>query len=67
MIQQQLSTGQFKSVDEVLTTALAYLPHRRPSNRLAVQRMLEFSGRHSVKLPEGETVEGLVHENRIRS
>lgn len=67
MIQEQLASGQFKSIDEVLTTALAHMPHRRRSNRLAVQRMLEFSRTHSVKLPPGETVEALVHESRLHS
>ena len=51
IIREQLSTGHFKSVDEVLTTALAQLPQRHRSNRLAVRRMLEFSRRNSVRLP----------------
>jgi Arc/MetJ-type ribon-helix-helix transcriptional regulator len=53
MIQEQLANGQFKSVDEVLTAALGRLPHGRRSNRTAVERMIEFSRTHSVKLPAG--------------
>ena len=64
MIQEQLASGQFKSVDEVLTTALSRLPHIHRSNRTAVQRMIEFSRTRSVKLPAGETVEALVREMR---
>lgn len=62
IIQQQLARGHFKSVDEVLATALASLPYKPRSNRNAGARMIEFSRQHSVKLPPGETVEGLVHE-----
>ena len=62
IIRQQLATGQFKSVDDVLDTALARLPYKPRSNRSAVARMIEFSKKNSVKLPPGETVEGLVHE-----
>ena len=59
IIQQQLTTGQFNSVEEVLTTALSTLPKCR-SDRTAVQRMIQFSKENSVKLPPGETVEELV-------
>jgi Arc/MetJ-type ribon-helix-helix transcriptional regulator len=62
MIQEQLASGQFSSVDEVLVTALSRMPHRRRSNKAAVARMIEFSRQHTVKLAPGETVEGLVHE-----
>jgi len=62
IIQEQIASGQFNSVDEVLATALARLPHKRRSNRAAVARMIEFSNQHSVKLAPGETVEGLVRE-----
>ena len=61
LIRAQLASGQFKTVDEVLTTALARL---LPHNRSAVERMIEFSRTHSVKLPAGETVENLVREVR---
>ena len=63
MIEQQLAGGRFKSVDEVLTTALSVLPHKQLSNHAAVARMIKFSSQHSVKLPPGETVEGLVRED----
>ena len=63
MIQEQLASGQFKSVDEVLTTALSRLPHKRHSNRTAVERMIQFSKENSVKLPPGETVEDLVRSS----
>ncbi len=66
VIQEQLASGQFKSVDEVLTAALGRLPHhQRRSNRTAVESMIEFSRKHSVKLPVGETVEALVREMRL--
>jgi Arc/MetJ-type ribon-helix-helix transcriptional regulator len=63
IIQQQLASGHFKSVDEVLATALASLPYKPRSNSKAVARMIEFSRKHSVKLPPGETVEGLIQES----
>jgi Arc/MetJ-type ribon-helix-helix transcriptional regulator len=62
IIQGQLASGQFKSVDEVLTTALTRLPHKRRSNQTAVARMIDFSNEHSVKLASGETVEDVVRE-----
>jgi Arc/MetJ-type ribon-helix-helix transcriptional regulator len=66
IIQEQLASGDFKSVDEVLAAALGRLPHReRNSNRTAVERMIEFSRTHSVKLPAGETVEALVRGMRL--
>ena len=66
IIREQLATGRFKSVDEVLTTALERLPHRDSQpTRTAVERMLEFSRTHSVKLPAGVTVEGLVRDVRL--
>jgi Arc/MetJ-type ribon-helix-helix transcriptional regulator len=66
IIEEQLASGQFRSVDEVLATALAQLPHRHDPqlNDSAVKRMIEFSRTHSVKLPPGETVEALVREIR---
>ena len=60
MIQEQLATGQFNSVDEVLTTALSLLPYKHRSNRSAVERMIQFSKENSVRLPPGEMVENLV-------
>ena len=66
MIEEQLASGQFKSVDEVLTAALGRLPHYEcRSRRTAVERMIEFSRTHSVKLPAGETVEALVRDMRL--
>jgi Arc/MetJ-type ribon-helix-helix transcriptional regulator len=66
IIQEQLASGYFKSVDEVLAAALGRLPHHERSlNRTAVERMIEFSRMHSVKLPVGETVEALVREMRL--
>ena len=66
IVQQQLASGHFKSVDEVVAAALSRLPrHEGRSNRTAVERMIEFSRTHSVKLPAGETVEALVREMRI--
>jgi Arc/MetJ-type ribon-helix-helix transcriptional regulator len=62
VIRQQLASGHFKSVDEVLATALARLPYRPRSNRSAVARRSKFSKQNSIKLPLGETVEGLVRE-----
>lgn len=65
IIQEQLANGCFASIDEVLADALGRLPHHeRGSDRSAVERMLEFSRTHSVKLPPGETVEALVREMR---
>ena len=66
IIQQQLASGLYGSVEEVLTAALGRLPHNElRSNRTAVERMIEFSRTHSVKLPAGETVEALVREMRM--
>ncbi len=65
IIQEQLATGEFHSVDEVLASALSRLPRKGRSNLAAVARMLEFSSRHSVKLAPGETVEGLIAANRV--
>ena len=62
IIHEQLAGGHYQSVDEVLTTALSRLSHERRSNGIAVQRMLDFARRHSVKLPPGERVKDLVHE-----
>ena len=65
IIQQQLASGLYGSVDEVLTAALVRLPQHELSNRSAVERMIEFSRTHSVRLPAGETVEALVREVRL--
>ena len=64
IIQQQLATGLFGSVEEVLDTALASLHERRfdqEHRREAVRRMLEFV--ESRKLSLGEVVtRQLLHE-----
>lgn len=58
IIQAQLATGLYSSVDEVLDTALASLPHDRrfdqKHRREAVRRMLAFG--ESRKLSLGELV-----------
>ena len=65
IIEQQLATGNFKSVDEVLATALASLPRDRlfdlESRREAVRRMIEFSDRRRLNLGEPITRQ-LLHE-----
>ena len=63
IVQEQLASGQFDSVDEVLASALSRLPRKRLSSHAAVARMIEFSRQHSVKLAPGETVEHLVRES----
>jgi Arc/MetJ-type ribon-helix-helix transcriptional regulator len=64
-IQQQLASGQFRSVDEVLTAALDRLSGSDSySDQSAVERLIEFSRTHSVKLPVGQTVDALVREIR---
>ena len=66
IIQEQLASGRFNSVDEVLTTALASLPHERgvdrQQSREAVQRMIEFAEKRFIQLPRGERIRDLVHE-----
>jgi Arc/MetJ-type ribon-helix-helix transcriptional regulator len=62
IVQQQIASGQFHTVDEVLASALASMPHKRRSNRSAVARMIEFSHRHTVQLAPGETVESLIRQ-----
>jgi Arc/MetJ-type ribon-helix-helix transcriptional regulator len=59
IIQEHLSGGHFKSVDEVLDTALANLPHDRrfdrENRREAVRRMIEFGERRKLSLGEAVT------------
>ena len=59
IIQQQLASGNFTSVDEVLATALASLPRDRrfdlESRREAVRRMIEFGDRRRLSLGEPVT------------
>ena len=65
IIKEQLASGHFKSVDEVLTTALSSLPHDRrfdsETRRKAVRRMIEFGERRNLSLGEPVTRE-LLHE-----
>jgi Arc/MetJ-type ribon-helix-helix transcriptional regulator len=66
IIQEQIASGRFGSVEEVLKTALSKLHHggRQPrdSGSDAVRRMIDFAKNRSVKLPPGEKVKDLVHE-----
>jgi Arc/MetJ-type ribon-helix-helix transcriptional regulator len=65
IIHDQLATGLYESVDEVLATALASLPldrrFDRENRREAVRRMIEFSERRRVNLGQPVTRE-LLHE-----
>ncbi len=65
MIREHLASGQFHSVDDVLTTALANLPQDRrfdgENRRAAVRRMLEFGERRHLSLGEPVTRQ-LLHE-----
>ena len=65
IIQQQLASGLYGSVDGVLDTALASLPRDRRFDREyrreAVRRMIEFSERRSLSLGEPVT-RPLLHE-----
>jgi Arc/MetJ-type ribon-helix-helix transcriptional regulator len=65
IIQRQLDSGLYQSVEEVLDTALAGLPHDRrfdrEHRREAVRRMIEFGERRKLGLGEPVTRE-LLHE-----
>ena len=65
IIQQQLESGRFQSVEEVLATALASLPREprfdRENRREAVRRMLEFGARRRLGMGEPVTRQ-LLHE-----
>ena len=56
IIKEQLASGRYRSVDEVLDTALSQLPRDEPSDpgarREAVRRMREFGDRHKLSLGE---------------
>ena len=69
IIQQQLDSGQFKSVEEVLTSALAGMPRDRRFDREnraeAVRRMLEFGERRKLSLGEPVTRQFLHEGHRI--
>jgi hypothetical protein len=70
IVRQQLATGRFKSVDEVLATALASLPSacnsdpESPSE--AVRRLIEFAEKRFIRLPPGEKIKDLIHEGHRR-
>lgn len=68
MIRQQLASGLYKSVEDVLTTALSQLPHDqrfdRESRKAAVRRMREFGERHQLSLGEPVTRQFLHEEHR---
>jgi len=65
IIREQLATGRYGSVEEVLDTALASLPQDRgfdrEHRREAVRRMIEFGERHKLSLGEPATRQ-LLHE-----
>jgi putative addiction module CopG family antidote len=69
MIQEQLASGLYRSVEEVLTTALASLPHDRrfdrQNRREAVRRMIEFGERRKLTLGEPVTRRFLHEGHRI--
>ena len=66
IIQRQLASGHFKSIDELLATALASLPDLRSlgreSHNEAVRRVIEFAEKRFIQLPPGEKIGDLVHE-----
>ena len=68
IIHQQIASGMFHSVEEVLDSALAKLtsPQILPPDTQSdsVKLMLEFAEKKAVKLPPGETVKDLIHESR---
>jgi putative addiction module CopG family antidote len=59
IIRQQLASGLYNSVDEVLDNALASLPNNarfdREHRREAVRRMMEFGERRKLSLGEPVT------------
>lgn len=66
IIQEHLASGNFKSVEEVLATALASLPVVRTVDSIncqnALRRMIEFAEKRFIHLPPGERIRDLVHE-----
>jgi putative addiction module CopG family antidote len=69
IIEEQLASGLYRSVDEVLTTALASLPHDRrfdrENRREAVRRMIEFGDRRKLSLGEPVTRQFLHEGHRV--
>jgi len=69
IVRQQLATGLYGSVDEVITSALASLPQDcrfdRENRREAVRRMIEFGERRKLSLGETVTRQFLHEGHRI--
>ncbi len=65
IIREQIARGTYKSVEEVLSTALSKLDDEarfeQRNRREAVRRMLEFGEKHHLSLGEPITRE-LMHE-----
>ena len=59
IIQEQLATGLFKSVDEILSVALSKLSHDerfdQENRRRAVRKMMDFGERYQLSLGEPVT------------
>ena len=62
IIREHLASGQFASIDEVLSTALAGLSQPKNFQPDAVGRMIEFAENKAVKLSPGEKVKDFIHE-----
>ena len=69
IIQQQLASGLYGSVEEVLDTALVSLPHDRRFDRKhrreAVRHMIKFADRRKLRLGEPVTREFLHEGHRL--
>jgi antitoxin ParD1/3/4 len=67
IIQEQLASGRFHSVEELLDTAFSRLREegdQTGSFDEAVRHMVDFAENRSVKLPPGEKVKDLIDEGR---
>jgi len=64
IIREQLASGRFGSVNEVITSALSALPRSAQSGLAVVERMMEFAQTKTIKLPAGEHVDDLVRQAR---
>ncbi len=69
IIQRQLASGRYGSVDEILDLALASLPDDcrfdREHRRNAVQQMIEFGERRKLSLGEPATRQFLHEGHRL--
>ena len=69
MIREHLASGQFHSIEDLLTTALASLPQDRrwdaDNRRSAVGRMLQFGERRGLSLGEPVTRQFLHEGHRF--